>query len=106
MCAGILTQKNQTAEVDRLHDCRDLLRARTGFFSNFRGIAQEAMITLLFLEPAPQEKLDQGLRLYDALKDHFRPSQYLPLAACFWPTRWKSVSTGRLPPAPGPSATA
>ena len=81
VCAGILTQKNQTAEVDRLHDCRDLLRARTGFFSNFRGIAQEAMITLLFLEPAPQEKLDQGLRLYDALKDHFRPSQYLPLAA-------------------------
>ena len=44
VCAGILTQKNQTAEVDRLHDCRDLLRARTGFFSNFRGIAQEAMI--------------------------------------------------------------
>ena len=81
VCAGILTQKNQTAEVDRLHDCRDLLRARTGFFSNFRGIAQEAMITLLSLEPAPQEELDQGLRLYDALKDHFRPSQYLPLAA-------------------------
>ena len=22
VCAGILTQKNQTAEVDRLHDCR------------------------------------------------------------------------------------
>ena len=32
VCAGILTQKNQTAEVDRLHDCRDLLRSRTGFF--------------------------------------------------------------------------
>lgn len=80
-CAGILTQKNRAADVDRLHACRDLLKERTGLFSNFRGAAQEAMITLLSLEPDPQEKLDQGLRLYDALKEHFRPSQYLPLAA-------------------------
>ena len=60
VCAGILTQKNQTAAVDRLHDCRDLLRARTGFFSNFRGIAQEAMITLLSLEPAPRRNWTRG----------------------------------------------
>ena len=61
VCAGILTQKNQTAEVDRLHDCRDLLRSRHGLaFPNFRGIAQEAMITLLSLEPAPRRNWTRG----------------------------------------------
>ena len=37
VCAGILTQKNQTAEVDRLHDCRDLLRAARASFPTSGG---------------------------------------------------------------------
>lgn len=59
VCAGILTQKNQTAEVDRLHDCRDLLRSRTGFFSNFRG-SPEAMITLCPWSRPPRRNWTRG----------------------------------------------
>ncbi len=69
VCAGILTQKTRrqrwTASTTA-GTCSD--PARASFPTP--GIAQEAMITPPVPGAGPQEKLDQGLRLYDALKDH------------------------------------
>lgn len=81
VCAAILTGKGKPMEVSSLQTCKEILREKTGLFSNFRGVAQPAMVTLLALAADPQEKLEEALALYDALKVHFHGSQHLPFTA-------------------------
>lgn len=81
VCAAILTDRRVTADVEQLRRCRDLLKARTGVFSNFRSTAKLAMIAMMAADSDPEGKLERALLVYDALKEHFWGSQYLPVAA-------------------------
>lgn len=81
VCAAIFTEKRKRADVARLHECRDLLKAQTGVFSNFRSTAKLAMIAMMAVDRDPEEKLSKALRVYDALKERFWGSQYLPVAS-------------------------
>ena len=79
--ASIFTGKGRMADVDRMKECRDLLKHNTGVFSNFRGNGKLAIISMLALDENPERKLANALVVYDRLKEHFWGSEYLPLTA-------------------------
>lgn len=81
VCAAIFLDKRRKAEPDRLESCKKLLKAQTGVFSNFRSTAKLAMIAMMAVDSNPERKLTQALQVYNALKEHFRSSPYLPVAS-------------------------
>ena len=81
VCAAIFLDKRRKAEPDRLEYCKKLLKAQTGVFSNFRSTAKLAMIAMMAVDSNPDRKLTQALQVYDALKEHFWSSPYLPVAS-------------------------
>lgn len=81
LCASIYTQKRMDADVRRMKECKGLLKQMAGIFSNFRGISQLAVITLLSVNGQPQEQLNNALQVYDLLKKEFFGSDYLTIAA-------------------------
>ena len=81
VCAAIFTDKRIKADPAQLENCKNLLKSQTGVFSNFRSTAKLAMIAMMAVDENPAEKLDKALRVYDALKEHFWGSQYLPVAS-------------------------
>ena len=81
VCAAVFTDKRQTADGERLHECWELLKSRTGLFSNFRSTAKLAMVALMAVDSDPEGKLNKALLVHDALKERFWDSQYLPVAS-------------------------
>ncbi len=81
VCAAIFTDKRQQADADRLKQCRDILKKNAGVFSNFRGNGQLAVITMMALDPDPEDLLQRALQIYDALKEYFFASEYLTLVS-------------------------
>lgn len=81
LCANIFTEKNAVADISRMKHCKDLLKQKTGAFSNFRSTAQLALISMLAVSDSPEERLDQVLEVYTALKRDFYSSVYLPVTA-------------------------
>ncbi|MBE6931180.1 MAG: DUF4003 domain-containing protein [Ruminococcaceae bacterium] len=81
VCAAIFTDQRVTAEREKLLACREILKSRTGVFSNFRGNPRLTMISKMALSEDPNGKLGRALELYAALKKHFMASEYLPVAS-------------------------
>ena len=81
MCSGILTARGVHADVQRLLECRDILKAGTGIFSNFRGVSKLATIAMLSLRTDSEIMMEQMLELYGKLKEYFWGSEYLTVAA-------------------------
>lgn len=81
ICAAIFTDKRRRADADMLRQCRELLKEETGIFSNFRGAAKAATISMLAVSPSPEDKLNRAILIYSALKERFFASQYLPAAS-------------------------
>ena len=79
--AAIFTEKGQQADVERLRQCRDLLKGQTGIFSSFRGTVRVPAISMLAVDNNPQYKLQNALKAYDILKGYFFSSNYLVLSA-------------------------
>lgn len=81
LCAGLCTSKNMRADTERMKACRDLLKQKTGVFSNFRGTAKLAILTMLSLSPSPERQLENMLAVYTSLKEVFWNSEYLVVAS-------------------------
>ncbi len=81
VCGAIFTQKGKIVNVEFMKQCRDILKENTGIFSNFRATGKLAMISMMAADGNPENRLNQALQMYDALKEHFSTSQYLPVAA-------------------------
>jgi len=69
------------ADAAKLEACKKLLKENTGIFSNFRGNVEVPMVAQLAMAEYPAEKLEKTLKIYDLLKQEFRGSEYLVLAA-------------------------
>ena len=97
ICAGMAAGQDRPWDAGRLYACRDLIQEETGLFSNFRGAGHLAVITLLALSPAPEERMAFALQGYKVLRTRFYASQYLPLAALLLAGaarfRWKQLFT-------------
>lgn len=81
ICAHLYIAREETVDADRLKACRNLIKEKTGVFSNFRGTMELAFRCMLALEDAPEAAMDKTLAAYSLLKKEFSISQYLPLAA-------------------------
>lgn len=81
ICAHLYTAKGKAVDAAHLKACRNLIKEKTGVFSNFRGTMELAFSCMLALEDAPEAALESALSAYALLKKEFSISQYLPLAA-------------------------
>lgn len=81
ICANIFCARGVQADPQRLRDGRDILREKTGAFSNFRGTIRPLIISLLAVQSDPEGRLERAVSHYKALKERFWGSQYLALAA-------------------------
>ena len=81
ICAAIITDKGKRADPERLRLCRDILKDQTGAFSNFRGLTKLAIISMMSVDPNPEQRLKNAQQVYDLLKASFAGSQYLCVAA-------------------------
>ena len=80
-CAGIFTAKGKAADEAVLEDCRNLLKQKVGVFSSFRSTVRSPITAMLAASGNPEQTLENGLLVYQLLKQDFRTSVYLPLAA-------------------------
>ena len=71
ICAGMAAGQDRPWDAGRLYACRDLIQEETGMFSNFRGAGHLAVITLLALSPAPEERMAFALQGYKVLRTRF-----------------------------------
>ena len=69
------------ADATKLEECKKLLKDSTSAFSNFRGNVEVPMIAQLALADVPADKMKKTLEIYETLKQEFRGSEYLVLAA-------------------------
>ena len=81
VCAHLFCAQGKTVDEERLKACLELIKKRTGVFSNFRGIMELAFACMLALEEEPETALEKALSAYNLLKKEFMASPYLPLAA-------------------------
>ena len=81
ICAAIFTDKRKTADVERMKECRDILKSKNGIFSDFRGISMLPMMAMMASSDDPEKKLDRAMKVSQALKEHFWSSQFLPVAS-------------------------
>lgn len=81
VCAAVFTDRHKRADVERLRECRKLLKAQTGVFSNFRSTAKLTMVAMMAVDSDPEGKLGRALQVHEALKEYFFGSQYLPVAS-------------------------
>lgn len=81
ICAAIITDKGKRADPERLKLCRDILKAQTGAFSNFRGLVRMSLICMMSVDPNPEQRLKNAQLVYENLRKSFSGTQYLCVAA-------------------------
>ena len=81
VCAATFTNKRKTAAEGELKSCAEILKKKTGIFSNFRGYIKLSMISLMAVSEGYEQMLNNALTVYQSLKEHFSSSSYLPLAS-------------------------
>lgn len=97
-CAGIFTAKGRTVDEPVLEDCKNLLKQKAGIFSSFRSTARSPIAAMLATSGNPEQTLENGLLVYQLLKQDFWASTYLPLAAMMIaqmarPSRYEEIAS-------------
>lgn len=86
LCAYICMIRNQEPNEEIMNLCRQLIRERFGAFNMFRGNGEKAITALLACENDPGMAADLCVEAYDALRDEFSASHYLPMLAYYMAT--------------------
>ncbi len=81
LCASIYAERGLEINSDRIKSSKNIIKEKTGIFSNFKGIPFMALATMLSLEDNPEVKFNEVLKIYDTLRKEFYSSSYLPLSA-------------------------
>lgn len=81
ICAGILTDKKKSVTVQELKQYKQMIKDKTGFFSDFRGYCMIPMACMLAVCEDADKLLNDALKVHEELKKHFWSSQYLPLVS-------------------------
>ena len=82
VAAADFAQKDKTADVELLKDCRKLLREKQGLMSEFRGNNELAVSTKMALSGNPEKYVDEIIEVYNLFqKGKFFSSAYRVLAA-------------------------
>ena len=81
VAANLYVSANVPVDPDRLEDCKRLIKAEAGIFSNFRGNIKVPLAAKLALSDDPQSRWMRAEANYEMLKEHFMRSEFLALAA-------------------------
>ena len=81
ICAGILADKQKSISAQELQQYKQMIKDKTGIFSDFRGYGMLPMACMLAVSGDAQKLLNDALTVYDALKKEYWSSYYLPLVA-------------------------
>lgn len=81
VCALLFTDKGITADTAQLKACYKLFKGKLNMFSNFRGLAEVSVVSMLACDVDPAGRLELALEMHHELKEYFHSSPYLPLAA-------------------------
>ena len=82
VCANIFCAHGETAEPERLEECRRIIRDSTGFLSKFRSRKVRSILAaMLCLQEKPEDRMTQANEYFHLLKRQFKGSEYLVLTA-------------------------
>ncbi len=82
VCANIFCASGRAADKDRLKECRRVIRKNTGFRSKFRSkLVRSMLASMLALGDVPEERMALANDYFRLLKQEFRGTEYLVLAA-------------------------
>ena len=82
VCANIFCAHGETAEPERLEECRRIIRDSTGFLSKFRSRKVRSILAaMLCLQEKPEDRMAQANEYFHLLKRQFKGSEYLVLTA-------------------------
>ena len=82
VCANIFCARGETADTERLKECRRIIRDSTGFLSKFRSKKVRSILAaMLFLEDKPEDRMTQANEYFHLLKRQFKGTEYLVLTA-------------------------
>ena len=82
VCANIFCAAGKTADTGRLKECRNIIRKSTGFRSRFRSKKVRSILaSLLAVGEDPQARMNRANDDFRLLKQKFRGTEYLVLAA-------------------------
>ena len=82
VCANIFCAHGETADTERLKECRRIIRGSTGFLSKFRSKKIRSILAaMLSLEDKPEDRMAQANAYFHLLKRRFKGSEYLVLTA-------------------------
>ena len=85
VCANLFCAGGRTADKDRLTECRKVISEQTGLFSKFRGKLSSVLACILALDDHPEERMALAVEYYHLLKQAFKDTEYLALAAFLLP---------------------
>ena len=73
---------DKEADIDKLIECRSILKKHTGFFSEYRETVKLALLSEMALTGDPEQYIEDVKDVYKKLhKGHFRDNSYMVLAA-------------------------
>ena len=81
LCASLFLGEKMRPDPEKLKACRDLIRRSAGVFSVFRSSHSFPLVCLLSMDKDPQRKLERAMEIFRDLKESYRSSDYLALAA-------------------------
>lgn len=82
VAALIMTGADWEADVDKLLECRKILRKNVGFFSSFKGRSEMSVVCKMALSSNPERYFRDVKEAYDKLsKGRFAESSYIITAA-------------------------
>ena len=71
VCASVLMNSGKSIDSTQLKACRQMLKDKTGVFSNFRQTMEAPFASMMVVADNAEEKLTKTLKYYEALKQQF-----------------------------------
>ncbi len=81
VCANIFCICGYEADAEQLKDRRKWMEGQTGYFSRFRGKIRPILCSMLAVTDKPEDRLALAEDYHSQLKQEFKDSDYLALAA-------------------------
>ena len=82
VCANLFCARGETADPERLKECRKIIKDGTGFRSKFRSKKVRSILaSMLSLEDRPEDRMTQANDYFRLLKRQFKGTEYLVLTA-------------------------
>ena len=77
-CAGIYLAAGREPDIDRIQECKKLLKSKAGIFSNFRGSDELLVRCKMALSADPELYFENLEREYKRLKTFFSGDYLIP----------------------------